>query len=129
LEESLSVSASGDFALTEMQLCLQAAKPGNKTKMDLIESALEYKLNAVVFIDPVAMLFSILKQGDLLSLYTDFRIILHRFVMRPSCVRSSCGSWIEKAAEPIFSLIREGDLLEVCGDFLYPCHLSQSNHV
>jgi hypothetical protein len=84
------VSASGDFALTEMQLCLQAAKPGDKPKMDLIESALEYKPNAVVFIDPVAMLFRTLEQGDLLSQYMDFRIILNRFVMRPSCVRSSC---------------------------------------
>src|SRR5258708_31732761 len=65
--------------------------------MDLIESALEYKLNAVVFIDPVAMLFSTLKQGDILSQYRDFKIILHRFVMRPSCVRASCGSWIEKS--------------------------------
>jgi hypothetical protein len=61
------------------QLLDALAKPGSKPRMDLIESALEHKPNAVVFIDPVAMIFSTLKQADILSLYRDFRNVLHRF--------------------------------------------------
>lgn len=52
---------------------------GNISKIELLESALKNKPNAVIFIDPVAMLFSTLKPGDILNLYRDFRNLLHRF--------------------------------------------------
>jgi len=55
------------------------ATPGNKAKIELLESALKNKPNAVVFIDPVAMFFGTLKSGEILSLYRDFRNLLHKF--------------------------------------------------
>lgn len=57
------------------------AKQGNQSKLDMIESALKDKPNAVVFIDPVERFFSIdtMSKLDILKLYRDFRNLLGRF--------------------------------------------------
>jgi hypothetical protein len=61
------------------QLLDAITKPGDDAKLALIEVALSEKPTAVVFIDPVVMFFGTRRSEDILSLYRDFRELLHKF--------------------------------------------------
>ena len=57
------------------------SEPGHAPKLQLIEAALKRKPNAVVFVDPLEMLFRIdtSKKADVLSLYRELRTLLAKF--------------------------------------------------
>jgi len=62
-------------------LLTAVSQAGHFSKLDLIEKALERKPNAVVFIDPMEMLFRLdtTKKPDVLGLYHELRVLLSRY--------------------------------------------------
>jgi hypothetical protein len=105
------------------QLLNAIAEPGNKPKMALIESALKDKPNAVVFIDPLTMLFSTQKQGEILSLYRDFRKLLHKFPHAAIVCTFNLRKQDRKGSRPDLLSDPRGWLEEVSGwlDILNRC--------
>jgi hypothetical protein len=67
-------------ASTEV-LLKAVSEHGHKSKLRLIETALSWKPNAVVFIDPLEMFFRLdtTKKADVLGLYRELRNLLARF--------------------------------------------------
>ena len=96
---------------------------GNGVKIELLESALRSKPDAVVFIDPVAMLFKTLKQEEILELYRHFRNLLQNFPQAVIVCTFNLRKQDRKGVRPDLLSDPRGWLEEVSGflDILNRC--------
>lgn len=98
-------------------MLMAVTQPGHGSKIDLIESALERKRNAVVFVDPLEMFFRLdtTKKADVLCLYRELRTLLARFPQAALLNTFNLRKKDKKAAKVNLLSAPRDWLEEVCG--------------